>query len=111
MDDVSREFGISTRTFTDRFESCMGTSPKQYVIGLRMKSAEVALLHTNLSIKDIAQKVGYATQFSFCREFLKRHGVSPSVWRKRKRSENSFPSGMNSGERSSLFPDSDEHPR
>ena len=111
MDDVSREFGISTRTFTDRFESCMGTSPKQYVIGLRMKSAEVALLHTNLSIKDIAQKVGYATQFSFCREFLKRHGVSPSVWRKRKRSEDSFPSGMNSGERSSLFPDSDEHPR
>ena len=78
---------MSARTFTDLFETCMGISPKQYVIGLRMKSAEVALLYTNLSIKDISQKVGYATQFSFCREFLKRHGVSPSVWRKRKRLE------------------------
>ena len=110
MDEVSREFGISTRTFTDRFEACMGISPKQYIIGLRMKSAENALLHTNLSIKDIAQKVGYATQFSFCREFLKHHGISPSAWRKRKRSEESFPTGMASGEKSSRIPGSGGNP-
>lgn len=83
--EIAQELGISARTFSDRFRAALGQSPKQYLIELRMKTAERLLARTELDVGDVASRTGYSTAFSFCREFTKKHGAPPSEWRTRNR--------------------------
>ncbi|MCF8369638.1 MAG: AraC family transcriptional regulator [Bacteroidales bacterium] len=48
-----------------------------YIVRLRMESAANLILHTNLSITDIAYKMGYDVPSSFNKAFKKRFGIAP----------------------------------
>ena len=85
ISDVARELGISSRTLSGRFHAALGQSPKQYLIELRMKTAERLLARTELDVGDVASRTGYSSAFGFCREFTKKHGIPPSEWRIRNR--------------------------
>ncbi len=67
--------------YIDRFRSCTGTTPRAYVIELRLQSA-CDLLHTSdLSVAQIAQSVGYDDPHYFSRIFKQHRGVSPEIYR------------------------------
>ncbi|MGC4030741.1 MAG: helix-turn-helix transcriptional regulator [Tepidisphaeraceae bacterium] len=59
-----------------------GQSPHQYVIGLRVATAREMLLKTDLPVKEIARRLGYADVFYFGRQFKRQTGVSPALFRK-----------------------------
>jgi AraC-like DNA-binding protein len=52
------------------------------LIGLRQKQAERLLHETSLSIKEIAQRLGYGAPQFFTREFRKAHGCPPREFRR-----------------------------
>ena len=66
------------------FKNRFGHAPYQYQIMLRMRDATDLLLHTDLSIGEIAEKLGYKNQLYFSTAYKKQAGVSPSEIRKRK---------------------------
>ncbi|MEK5322897.1 AraC family transcriptional regulator [Aeribacillus composti] len=64
------------------FKNEVGISPIQYLIKHRIEVAKTMLLHTNLTIREIASKVGYPNANYFNLLFKKFTGYSPGKFRK-----------------------------
>lgn len=64
------------------FTAVFGVSPSQMALRARMQTAKSLLLETPLSIKQIADELGYVRQHEFARMFRRVTGRSPTDWRK-----------------------------
>src|SRR5215469_2082218 len=64
-----------------RFRKLFGTSPQAMLIRLRMERAKDLLRTSMLSVKEIAQELGYSRQHDLTRAFHKYTGTSPSEWK------------------------------
>lgn len=80
--EVAAELNVSESRLTSLFREHFGLSPKLYLTRLRQQQAERLLLHSTLSIKEIAQQTGYTAPQYFIREFRKARGCPPGVWRR-----------------------------
>lgn len=69
-------------TVRHEFTAVFGCSPRQMALSTRIQTAKNLLLETPLSIKQIAEELGYARQHEFSRAFHGVMGVSPTDWRK-----------------------------
>ena len=56
-----------------------------YIDDLVMYSAQRRLLHTDLSVNEVSETLGFCDQFYFSRYFKRRCGESPLKYRKRMR--------------------------
>lgn len=83
------EFNARVSTFPNfntvrhEFTAVFGCSPRQMALSTRIQTAKNLLLETPLSIKQIAEELGYARQHEFSRAFHGVTGVSPTEWRKK----------------------------
>lgn len=59
----------------------LNESLKAYIIRLRLEKAALLIQSTNLSMKDIAYKLGYDVPSSFNKAFKKQFGVSPTNYK------------------------------
>jgi hypothetical protein len=66
-----------------RFRRLFGTSPQGMLIRLRMERAKELLRTSSLSVKEIANELGYSRQHDLTRAFRKHTGTSPSEWKTR----------------------------
>lgn len=79
--------GYSKSYFAHTFASVMGTSPLQYINGMRLKIAQDMLASTDLAVGEIAMQVGFEDPLYFSRLFRNKFGIAPLEYRKRVRSE------------------------
>jgi transcriptional regulator GlxA family with amidase domain len=80
---LAREVGLSRSHFERLFSHETGSTFRKHLREARLKRAEELLLDWRLSLKEIAGRVGYEHASSFTREFRRRFGISPSVYRDR----------------------------
>lgn len=73
--------GCSVRQLQRRFKQEKKLGPMEYVIQLRMENASRMLRHTEASIGEIAEKIGYRDAYYFSRAFKKVYGVPPLHYR------------------------------
>jgi len=85
IDQIASMCKMSRSAFYQLFNQKMGCSPRQYREFLIMRHAESLLENTNFSILEIAEKLGFGDQYYFSNRFKKFAGVSPSVFRKKRR--------------------------
>jgi Helix-turn-helix domain/Cupin domain len=64
-----------------RFRKVFGISPQAMLIRLRIERAKDLLRNGNLTVKEIAQELGYSRQHDLSRAFRKYTGTSPSEWK------------------------------
>lgn len=81
MDALAREAGISVHHFGRRFREQTGLTPFGFLLILRMKAAERHLLHSGLSVAEIAHACGYARPAAFAAAFLRYSGSTPTTFR------------------------------
>ena len=81
--EIAENSNFSEGHLRRMFKSQFGVSPMQYIQNLRFNMAEAMLMNGELSIKEISESCGYASQFYFSRIFKKKIGASPSEYRKR----------------------------
>ena len=74
--------GCSVSTLQRLFQRFCHTTPYRYRQNLRMQLAVQLLDHSVLSIKEIAERTGYADQAYFSNDFKKIHRLSPGEWRR-----------------------------
>lgn len=74
--------GCSTRQLQRRFKQEKRVGPMEYVIRLRMESAQRMLRHTDVPISEIAEGAGYRDMYYFSRAFKKYYGVPPQLYRR-----------------------------
>ena len=82
LDDLAREAGMSRSVFAQRFKERTGMSPIEYLTRWRMLTASDLLLKEDLSLAQIASRVGYESDIAFARAFKREFEVSPSVFRR-----------------------------
>lgn len=80
--DMAVHAGLSESQFSHLFKQQTGHSPLAYFIHLKMQHACSLLAMTPLSIKQVAQEVGYADSYYFSRLFKKITGVAPTAYRR-----------------------------
>lgn len=81
LSEVACRFDMSVRTFNRRFKSATGKSPLQYLQEVRIDTAKDLLKTSNLSINEIAFKVGYQDMGHFTGLFKKLLATTPSEYR------------------------------
>lgn len=74
---------MSLRNFYRAFEEATGTTPADWVEGVRMEVAKRLLEQTNGLAEQIAFKSGFASYEQMRRTFVKRVGSSPLAYRNR----------------------------
>lgn len=82
LSTLASRAGISEAHYTVLFKKHTGLTMTQFVRRTRIEKAKRLFQQTNLSAKEIAQKVGYSDYFYFSRTFKQEVGCSPAAYRK-----------------------------
>ena len=78
--------GLSISHFERRFRSAFGSSPRQYLVRVRIENAAELLRNTNQTVSEIAQSCGFYDHAHFSRSFRKIMHQAPSEYRSRRTS-------------------------
>ena len=81
LSEVAERFEMSVRSFNRRFKAATNKSPLQYLQEIRIQTAKDLLKTSNLTISEIAFKVGYSDMGHFTGLFKKLLATTPSEYR------------------------------
>ena len=82
VQSVAEAFSISPTYLSRLFKQATGMSLMQYVIHRRIGEAQTLLLVSDLSVTEIAARVGYDNLSHFVKMFTQNVGLSPRQYRK-----------------------------
>lgn len=80
---LARAVGLSRPAFARQFLRVLGLSPMRYLTQKRLQLAASLLLGSDAALAEIAQHVGYQSEFAFNRAFRRQFQVPPGVYRHR----------------------------
>ncbi len=81
MQNLATLLGMSQRNFNRRFRDATNLSPLKYLQSRRLDQARDLLQNTNLSINEIAYRVGYTDVSYFARLFRQFSSTTPKQYR------------------------------
>lgn len=84
--ELATRTAVSRSVLDDRFRQVLRRSPIRYLTEWRMHLAGDLLGTSDLTVADVAHRVGYRSEEAFSRAFKRERGDSPSRWRARRRS-------------------------
>lgn len=87
IEEYAASRGMSVSWFIRNFKLYTNTTPMQYIVFLRIANAQMLLETTNYNVTEIGNIVGYDNPLYFSRIFRKQKGISPSEYRKGRRTE------------------------
>jgi AraC-like DNA-binding protein len=79
---LADEVAMSRSAFAARFKELVGESPMQYITRWRMSVALTCLKKENVSLGELANRLGYQSEAAFSRAFKRFIGVSPGAARR-----------------------------
>lgn len=82
MEDVARDLGVTVRQLDRIVKEYYSMTFKEKLISVRLEVAKDLLQSTKLSISEVAEKVGFTSDWYFSKTFKKKLGMSPSGFRK-----------------------------
>lgn len=91
MDDLLVRAGLQKSAFLQSFKAVTGTTPRQYILKLRLQHACDLLSETDLPISQIAEQSGFSDSFYFSRCFRQWYGLPPIQWRRNAKQTISYP--------------------
>lgn len=80
--EIARSVGMAESTLRRRFKTAAGLPPQEYVLQTRLARARALLTDTDLTLKAIADQLGYETVPFFSRQFKERMGITPGAFRR-----------------------------
>lgn len=82
IDILCKHVSLSKSQTIRLFKKLYGTTPYQYVLDKKISLARKMLENTNLSVKEISQKLCFCSEYSFSNAFKKKTGNSPQKYKK-----------------------------
>ena len=79
--DVARAVALSESHLRSRFHAIAGIGLGAYIRRLRLHRARTLMLASDLRLKEIAERCGYDSIYTFSRAFRREMGMSPSNYR------------------------------
>ncbi|MFK7801299.1 MAG: AraC family transcriptional regulator [Anaerolineae bacterium] len=87
VQSLAEEVALSRSVFAARFKTLVGESPMQYLARWRMNVAVTLLKEEDLSLGELANRMGYQSEAAFSRAFKRFIGMSPGAARKKSKLE------------------------
>jgi AraC-like DNA-binding protein len=91
VEALASSAGLSRSQFSERFSATLGVAPARYVVSWRMHLATRWLAGEQLSVGEIATRLGYDSEPSFSRAFKRIVGRPPGALRQRQAGKTSLP--------------------
>lgn len=82
LSDLSKDLKLTNSYFIRLFEKRMHQTPMKYYMKLKIEAASALLSNTDLSVKEVAARLGFASEFHFSRQFKLKTGLAPSSYRR-----------------------------
>ena len=82
LEQIAAHVQLDASYFIRLFKKRMNTTPMKYYTNLQLEAARSLLACSNLSIKEIAAKLQFCSEFHFSKRFKQSTGLSPSMYRK-----------------------------
>ena len=80
--DLASACGVSRTIIVERFKQTLGVAPIQYLTEWRMHKAREYLMTSDASVAQVAERVGYASEWSFSKAFNRVFGEGPGAARR-----------------------------
>lgn len=81
---IAEMYHLERRRLAYLFEKHTGLSPNTYITEYRISKSKELLKRVELSIAEVAERVGYDDCFYFSRVFKKQTGLAPTTYRRKK---------------------------
>lgn len=81
LDQVARINGFSRVTFFRKWKRLFHVSPVQYILNLKIETAEHLLRETDMSINSIVHEINFSGTTAFHKRFFQKHGMTPNEYR------------------------------
>lgn len=78
---LCKEMGMSRASLFNKMKSITGGGAKEYITKIRIEKAKALMENTNLSIAEISDKTGFASQSYFSTAFKNSTGLTPSQYK------------------------------
>lgn len=82
IEEVAAHVSLSASHFSRLFKNVTGASFTDYLTDVRLQHAQILLAASNLSINEIAGRIGISNGNYLCTLFKKKYGLAPSEYRK-----------------------------
>ena len=82
VNDICRHTFCNRSYLSKLFKTVCNTTIMKYLSDYRIEKAMEMLIHTNLSIVSIIERIGFNDYTNFYRQFVKKTGRSPKVYRR-----------------------------
>jgi AraC-like DNA-binding protein len=79
--ELARHFNMSPSAFAHVYPNRVGEPPHRTVLRLKMETAKRLLVDEGRSVKEIAEHLGFASEFHFSHVFKNMEGLAPSHYR------------------------------
>jgi len=83
IDDLAKLSNLNKYYLIHSFNKYFGSSPINYLCGIRIRAAKELLENSDYSISQISQSTGFSSQSYFTQCFIKSCGLSPKAYRNR----------------------------
>lgn len=81
LETLSDIAAMSRSVFAERFQGCFRRTPMEYLRDVRLRRAAQLLQRGELSVSEVAARVGFSSRSHFSRIFSERFGCSPVKYR------------------------------
>ncbi len=78
---IARELGYSPAYCARLFKSVYGVSPRQYLSTVKLREAQLLLLNRELTMEQLAERLGFRDAAHFSKQFKRWTKLSPSEYR------------------------------
>jgi AraC family transcriptional regulator len=85
LEDLARVTTLDVHVFLKKFYASFGTTPGQYIAGVRIDRAKTLLTSSSLPVGEIALLAGFNSASHFCVSFVKHVGIAPMAFRQARR--------------------------
>ena len=82
IDILASKANLSPSRFHRIYKSFFKVTPNEDIINSRIELAKYYITSTDMTVSEIAEKVGYSNTTHFCRQFKKKCGYSASEYKK-----------------------------
>ena len=78
LEKIASLCNMSYENLRKNFRKVFGCSVKDYIIEQRITEAKSMLINEDLSVNEVAFKLGYCDSFAFCKQFRTKTGIYPA---------------------------------
>ena len=81
LNNLSRQFGVTPQYISNVFKKYRDENIKDYIAKRKLMHAKDLLATTELTVKEVAARLGYANEIGVIRLFRKYEGITPGNYR------------------------------